>query len=566
MRISRRLDGYIKLVRLNQPVGLWLLVWPMLWALWLAARGTPPVDVLVVFVLGGALVRSAHYAVVGRTAGPGAEAGRIPFWQSMVLSAVLWLCALILVGRLNRLALGLFALAVLLVLGILVRRSFFGLSRSLLGIAFVFSIPMAYAAVRDSIPWAEAGVLMLASLCWVLAYNTQSVAGAPRHALFGSSELPSPPEPNSGRIAAGWQVAALLFLAIAGVQAERGPAYALGLLIATGFTLYQWRLTRGLSRQGFIKAFLSNHGIGAAIFLGIVWDYGITGWSVTNAYNENSMGPSAMLADMACTAADDNLLKQAHVRNYGFCARRDVTYYVPPDWPHPMQLDVFTPQRSGISPIIVLFHGGHWQVGRRHEMEPIATFLARRGYVAVTASYRLAPAARFPAQLLDAEAAVRWVMANAAQLHGDPKRIGLWGFSAGAHLSTLMATLEPGDAWAAPDLHIRAVVGGGTPTDLEHFNPADGMALFGEPASADPALYHRASPLYHVSKRAPPIFLYHGEDDSEVPLKQATDFRDALVAAGAPVQLYVIRGVGHAGATEAAMDSALGFLDQTFSP
>src|SRR5579884_12739 len=81
--------------------------------------------------------------------------------------------------------------------------------------------------------------------------------------------------------------------------------------------------------------------------------------------------------------------------------------------------------------------------------------------------------------LQDAQQAARWMLQHAGELHADPSRLGVWGFSAGAHLGALMALLPEPDPWGAPDVHIRAVVGGGTPTDLLHFNPADGLALFG---------------------------------------------------------------------------------------
>jgi dipeptidyl aminopeptidase/acylaminoacyl peptidase len=155
---------------------------------------------------------------------------------------------------------------------------------------------------------------------------------------------------------------------------------------------------------------------------------------------------------------------------------------------------------------------------------------------------------------------------HAAELRADPARVGVWGFSSGAHIGAMLGMLSPFDPWGAEDLRIQAFVGGGTPTDLAHFNPNDGMALFGVPAEKAPDLYRHASPLYQVSRRAPPTFLYHGAEDTEVPLEQAQKLRAALAQAGVPVELDVIRGVGHAGATEAAMDPALGFLDRVLKP
>ncbi|MBL6750998.1 MAG: alpha/beta hydrolase fold domain-containing protein [Nevskia sp.] len=555
------------MMRLHQPIGMWLLLWPVLWALWLAARGTPPLGVLAAFLLITLLLRSARYAAP-ESGGRHQTAAGIPRWHALLLFVALSGCALAVMGKLNRLALWLFLPAALMAASSALTGRFFGLSRSHLGIVFCIGIPMAYAAVLNAVPWAQAGALTAAGLCWVLAYNAYSAAGAPRHAIYGAGgAVDTPPDPHA-RVSAGLlQIASLVLLAVVGVQAERGPVFALGLVAAAGFAWYQQRLTRNGDRATYVKAFLNNHGFGAAIFLGIIWDYTLTGWAATNTFNASGLGADATIADHACTGPlPFHTAPQATVHDYGYCAQRDVTYYTPADWPHPMQLDLFTPQRDTASPVVLLLHGGHWQLGRRHLMEPIAITLARRGYVAMTVSYRLAPAARFPAQLQDAQQAVRWLRDHAAQLHADPARIGVWGFSAGAHIGALMALLRPDDPWGAPDVHIRAVVAGGTPTDLEHFNPADGLALFGVPAARDAALYHHASPLYQVSPQAPPIFLFHGSEDTEVPLQQAEVLRAALARAGAPVELDVVRGVGHAGATEAAMDSALGFLDRVLKP
>jgi dipeptidyl aminopeptidase/acylaminoacyl peptidase len=130
----------------------------------------------------------------------------------------------------------------------------------------------------------------------------------------------------------------------------------------------------------------------------------------------------------------------------------------------------------------------------------------------------------------------------------------------------MMATVDPSDPLGAPQPPLRAVIAGGAPTDLEHFNAEDGMALFGVSAAQNPALYHYASPLYHVTAKAPPFFIYHGSADDTVPLQQAEALRKALADAGVPVELYVVHGAEHAGSTEGAMDPALGFLDRQLKP
>jgi 4-hydroxybenzoate polyprenyltransferase len=571
----QKLRDYWKLLRLHQPIGIWLLLWPLLWALWLAARTTPPLNVLAAFLVGTVLMRSARYAATGfgsaaRNPGPykpDLAVHRVGILAALLLFASLCTSALVLFGALNRFVLWLFLPALLLVAGNMLTGRYFGLSRSHMGILFCLGIPMCYAAVLDVVPWAQVLPLMAATLCWVLAYNAYSVAGAPSHAIHGSGAgTAAAPAPHTRTVAGLLQLASIGLLAWVGILAERGPVFGLGLAAAAGFVLYQQRLTRGGDRPAYIKAFLNNHGFGAAIFVGIVWDYTITTWIATERFTALNTGGAAEVADHACTGSlPAGPLSQMNVGHYGFCAQRNITYYAPADAPA-LRLDVFTPQREGASPVVLLLHGGHWQYGNRHLMEPIATTLARRGYVAVNASYQLAPSGRFPAQLRDAQQAVHWVLEHAGSLHADPARIGVWGFSSGAHIGAMLALVAPDDPWGDPAVHIAAVVGGGTPTDLEHFNPKDGMALFGLSAAQDPALYRHASPLYHVSPQAPPVFLYHGLDDTEVPVEQARVLRAALAQAGTPVELDELRGVGHAGATEAAMDSALGFLDRVLKP
>lgn len=565
------LREYLKLLRLHQRAGLWLLLWPILWALWLAAGGVPPLGVLAAFLVGTVLMRSANYAAtpLGRNAPEGLaprQLARVRAWDALLLFAALCVTSLVLIGKLNRLVLWLFLPAVVLAAGNAATGRFYGFSRSHLGLVFCFGIPMAYAAVTDDVPWLQVGLLMGASLCWILAYNAYSAAGAPVNPVYGGNrEVTGAPDPKARAVAGSLQALALLLLAAVGIRAERGIVFTLGLLAAAGFALYQQRLTRGGGREAYIKAFLNNQRFGAAVFLGLLLDYGLSSWLATRDVMNPGPEHDAMLALHACTGPQPDWSPQAGVGNYGYCVDRNIVY-TPPGWPRPMQLDLYTPQREGIMPAVVLLHGGHWQFGDRQIMGPVAVALARRGYVAITITYRLAPGARFPAQLLDSEQAVRWLGENAARLHVDPQRLGAWGFSAGGHLAALMATIDPADPWGAPQPPLRAVVAGGAPTDLEHFNPGDGMALFGVSAAQDPALYHRASPLYHASAKAPPIFLYTGSADTTVLPEQAEVLRKALADAGAPVELYIVRGAEHAGSTEGAMDPAMGFLDRQLKP
>lgn len=567
----RRIRDYLHLMRLHQPAGILLLLWPILWALWLAAGGVPPLDVLAVFLLGTLLMRSANYVATPllRPQPNAAQArlfSRVRVWDALLILTSLCASTLVLIGKLNPIVPWLFLPAVVLAAGNAITGRYFGLSRSHLGLVFSIGIPMAYAAVTDTVPWVQVALLMSASLCWILAYNSYSAAGAPINPAYGSGrEVTGAPDPRTRLAAGALQAVALLLLAIVGYRAERGIFFALGLAVAAGYAVYQLRLTRSGDRKDYIKAFLSNRGFGAAIFLGIVWDYTASTWQAQQEIMNGGTDRDAMLAMHACTGPVRGWLPLGHDHGYGYCVDRNIVY-TPPDWPRPMHLDLYTPLRDGPRPAVVLLHGGHWRFGERQMMGPIAIALARRGYVAITVSYRLAPMSRFPAPLLDSEQALRWLYDNAARLQVDTRRVGAWGFSAGGHLAAMMATVDPSDPLGAPQPPLRAVVAGGAPTDLEHFNPDDGMALFGVSAAQDPALYRYASPLYHVTAKAPPFFIYHGSADTTVPLQQAEVLRKALADAGVPVELYIVHGAEHAGSTEGAMDPALGFLDRQLKP
>jgi acetyl esterase/lipase len=231
--------------------------------------------------------------------------------------------------------------------------------------------------------------------------------------------------------------------------------------------------------------------------------------------------------------------------------------------------DVYRPHSDMPLPAIVLVHGGSWARGDRRRMERIARQAQQRGYVAVNIEYRLAPEYRHPAQLEDVLDAVCWVRANAAELGVDPERIGLWGYSAGAHLSMLAATRsevgEAGPACAGILAEVQACVGGSTPTDLRRFGDVRTLRDFlgGSPEEMT-EVYEEASPILAVDKTHPPTFLYHGTADWIVDVEHSRRFRDALVAAGVPVQL-VESDHGHfSGAlfADESVDQAFDFLDR----
>ena len=153
----------------------------------------------------------------------------------------------------------------------------------------------------------------------------------------------------------------------------------------------------------------------------------------------------------------------------GFTVLRDQVYS-PTDWPQRLEADVYVPDRPGPYPAVLVVHGGGWERRSPEDMTEIAEYLAEHGFVAVNVEYRLAPAFRFPAQLHDVQQAMRWIHSQAEKLSVDTRRIGAYGYSAGAHLVALLAVVSEGgpldEPYGGAETRLAAVVAGGTPADL----------------------------------------------------------------------------------------------------
>jgi acetyl esterase/lipase len=195
----------------------------------------------------------------------------------------------------------------------------------------------------------------------------------------------------------------------------------------------------------------------------------------------------------------------------------------------------------------------------------------------VAISYRLAPQYKFPAQIEDCKTAVRWMRTNAERLKIDPERIGGFGYSAGAHLVSLLGTTDPHDGLEgtadvdkAPSTRLQCVIGGGTPCDLRPIpDDVDGLAFFlgGTPATCREQ-YRLASPAAFVTADDPPMFFFHGENDQLVPLASPVGMQAALSQAGVPAELYVVPQLGHVAAAmdREAIDRAIVFLKDHLKP
>jgi 4-hydroxybenzoate polyprenyltransferase len=283
MTFKERLDAYEQLMRLGRPIGILLLLWPTLWALWFAARGIPQIDILLTFVTGTVLMRSAGCIIndyadrsfdphVQRTRDRPLAAGLVSTREALALAAVLLLLAFFLVLQLNRLTilLSLFGLAITVIYPFLKR--FFVFPQAGLGIAFSFGVPMAYAAQQGGLPL-EAWALMIATFFWIIAYDTEyAMVDRDDDLRLGlkSSAI------ALGRFdVAGVMFVHALFLAtmiFIGHWQRLGALYFSGLVVAAGCVLYQYWLIRGRDRSRCFRAFRNNGWMGLAILAGVVLD------------------------------------------------------------------------------------------------------------------------------------------------------------------------------------------------------------------------------------------------------------------------------------------------------
>ncbi|MEP7204132.1 MAG: alpha/beta hydrolase [Ilumatobacteraceae bacterium] len=260
----------------------------------------------------------------------------------------------------------------------------------------------------------------------------------------------------------------------------------------------------------------------------------------------------------------------------------------------PLLLDLYQPARGSAlaSPAIVYLHGGGWAVGSRRRFgRAFASWspspfdrLAQAGFVVAAVDYRLSGEARFPAQLHDVKAAVRWLRANAARLEVDPARVLAWGESAGGHLATLAGLtgectdlegsvgecLDESSAvcgvvdWYGP-MNLLSVGSQHRPGSAKRPDDAGSWesSLVGVPLQTDPVRTLAASPVSYVHADAPPVQVHHGTADTQVPFAQSIEFAEALRSAGGTVELVVVEGSDHfwtgAPDLEAIFDASLAF-------
>ena len=284
--VAARLTLYERLMRLDKPIGTLLLLWPTLWALWIAADGRPDWWLVWIFAFGTLLMRSAGCIVndyadrdfdrhVKRTADRPIATGQVSGKEAWLLAALLAAASFLLIGKLNKLVWGLSVVALLLAITYPFTKRFFVLPQAYLGVAFGFGIPMSFAAVLDRVP-PIAWWLLAANVLWAIAYDTE-------YAMVDRDDDLKIGIRTSAITFGRFDVAAVMFcyagflgiLARIGMQRNFSRWYFAGLLVAGAMAIYHFRLIRMRTREGCFKAFLHNNWLGAAVFAGIVADYAV---------------------------------------------------------------------------------------------------------------------------------------------------------------------------------------------------------------------------------------------------------------------------------------------------
>jgi 4-hydroxybenzoate polyprenyltransferase len=283
-RILNGLLEYARLMRLDRPIGIWLLLWPTLWALWISSRGKPNPRIFIIFVAGTVLMRSAGCAVndyadrsfdphVARTKDRPLAAGRISTLEALMLFALLCMTALMLALQLNKSTLLLAVAGGFLAISYPFVKRFLAVPQMYLGVTFGWGIPMAFMAQYEQVP-RVAWLLLLANVLWVTVYDTiyamvdrdddLKIGVRSTAILFGDSDR---------HIIAVLQIMTLVSLYLVGGIIHMGYWYDAGLWAGAAFFVYQLWLIRARDREACFRAFLNNNYFGMAVFIGMALEY-----------------------------------------------------------------------------------------------------------------------------------------------------------------------------------------------------------------------------------------------------------------------------------------------------
>lgn len=282
--VKERLSKYAVLCRMHKPIGVLLLLWPTLWALWIAAEGVPETKYLVIFILGVFLTRSAGCVMndladrdidrhVGRTKDRPITTGDVSIKEALFVAASLMLIAFILVLFTNELTIYLSCIALLLAAVYPLMKRYTYLPQFVLGVAFGWGIPMAFAAQTGSVP-VIAWLILIANVLWSVVYDTMyAMVDRDDDIKIGVKSTAILFAEHDTLIIAIIQCMLILTLVLIGQQLEMGIFYYLGITTAVVLAFYHQHLIKDRQPDLCFKAFLHNNWFGAVIFIGIFFNY-----------------------------------------------------------------------------------------------------------------------------------------------------------------------------------------------------------------------------------------------------------------------------------------------------
>jgi len=281
----KKLPVYVQLIRLDRPIGIYLLLWPTLWGLWIASEGIPDPTILSVFVLGVLLMRSAGCAIndyadrhidqhIERTKNRPIVTGQITAKEALLVFAILSLIAFFLVLQLNTSTVLMSGVAVVLAGSYPFMKRFHSLPQLHLGAAFAWAIPMAFTAVNETAPPLEAWLLFAATLLWTVAYDTfYALSDKEDDVKIGVKSSAILFAQYDQLIIAILQVLTLILLIWTGILVSLGMFYFISLVIAAFLFAYQHYMIKQRNPQRCLQAFLHNNWVGMVIFIGLFADY-----------------------------------------------------------------------------------------------------------------------------------------------------------------------------------------------------------------------------------------------------------------------------------------------------
>ena len=282
-----KLKLYIRLTRLDKPIGILLLLWPTLTALWIAAEGMPDYTVLIVFVLGVILMRSAGCAIndyadrevdslVVRTMNRPLATGELLPKEALIVAATLSLIAFLLaVLNLNKLTIYMSVVAVLLAALYPFMKRYTYLPQVFLGAAFAWAIPMAFAAQTNAVP-IVAWLLFLANVLWATAYDTLYAMADREEDVLADIKSTAILFGDDDKVIVGIiQLSFLLVMALVGSELEMSYVYYIGILIAALLSIYQQKLVINREPARCLQAFLNNNWVGVTLFIGVAIHYSL---------------------------------------------------------------------------------------------------------------------------------------------------------------------------------------------------------------------------------------------------------------------------------------------------